>query len=378
VSATDTQPETEEGGTTLFRGAEYAGQWRLMWWRFRRHRIALASLVVLGVIYVVALFAEFVAPVAPDAVSVRHTYAPPQQVRLFLPDGSFQPHVLEYRVRIDRQAARRVFEPDESRPVKLRFLAPAEPYRLLGIIPMQTRLFGPAEPGQPFYLLGADRLGRDMLSRIIHGARVSMSIGLVGVGVSLLLGVILGGASGYYGGTTDDIIQRLIEFLRSIPSIPLWMGLAAAVPQDWSPLTVYFLITVMVSLIGWTDLGRQVRGLLMAIKREDFVLAARLDGASDRRIVLRHMVPAFTSHIIATVTLAIPTMILVETSLSFLGIGLKPPVVSWGVLLQEAQSINTVATAPWLMWPGAAVVVAVLAFNFLGDGLRDAADPYAS
>lgn len=377
MSTTQAEAEPDDGGVSQFRGAEYAGQWRLMWWRFRRHRVAVASLVVLSVIYLGAVLAEFVAPVVPDAVSVRHTYAPPQSLRLFLPDGTFQPHVLDYRVTIDRVAARRVFVPDETRPIPVGFLAPAEPYLLLGVVPMSVRLFGPAEAGRPFYLLGADRLGRDVLSRTIHGARVSMSIGLVGVALSLVLGVILGGVSGYYGGTTDDVIQRLIEFLRSIPSIPLWMGLAAAVPQDWSPLTVYFLITLMVSLIGWTDLGRQVRGLLMAIKREDFVHAARLDGASDGRIVLRHMVPAFTSHIIATVTLAIPTMILVETSLSFLGIGLKPPVVSWGVLLQEAQNINTVATAPWLMWPGAAVVVAVLAFNFLGDGLRDAADPYA-
>jgi peptide/nickel transport system permease protein len=242
---------------------------------------------------------------------------------------------------------------------------------------METKLFGPKKKGDPFYLLGADRLGRDLLSRIIHGARVSMSIGLVGVFMSLFAGILFGGISGYYGGLIDDMIQRTIEFLKAIPKIPLWMGLAAAIPHYWSPLAVYFLITVIISLIGWTNLARQVRGRFLSMKTEDFVMAARLDGAGEVRIILRHMVPSFTSHIIASLTLAVPTMILAETSLSFLGIGLRPPVVSWGVLLQEAQNIRAVATAPWLLLPGLAVVIAVLSFNFLGDGMRDAADPYS-
>jgi peptide/nickel transport system permease protein len=247
----------------------------------------------------------------------------------------------------------------------------------MGFIPMRHKLFGPVQKGEPVYVLGADRLGRDMLSRILEGARISMSIGLLGVFVSLCLGVLLGGISGYYGGAIDTAIQRFIEFIRAVPTIPLWMGLAAAIPQRWDPLVVYFIITVLVSLVGWTGLAREVRGRFLSIKNEDFVNAARLDNASEMRIILRHMAPSFGSHIIATLTLAIPAMILAETSLSFLGIGLRPPVVSWGVMLQEAQNVNAVANAPWLLFPGAAVVLAVLSLNFFGDGLRDAADPYS-
>jgi len=239
-------------------------------------------------------------------------------------------------------------------------------------------VIGTLQPGAPFYLLGADRLGRDLLSRLIHGARVSMSIGLVGVAVSLVLGTVLGGVSGYYGGWVDRLVQRSIEFIKAMPTIPLWMALAAAIPQYWSPLGVYFVITVIVSLIGWTSLAREVRGRFMSMRTEDFVAAAKLDGAGEMRIILRHMAPSFLSHLVATLALAIPAMILAETALSFLGIGLRPPVVSWGVLLQDAQNVRAVATAPWLLWPAAAVVVAVLSLNFLGDGLRDAADPYAS
>lgn len=357
-----------------------AGQWRLMWWKFRRHRMAMASGVVILGIYLVALFAEFLAPVDPNATSVQHTYAPPQSIGLILRDAGgwrLRPHVAGYKVEVDPVAIRRVFTRDAAVVIPIGFLVRSEPYRLFGAIPMTRKFIGPLEAGQPFYLLGADRLGRDMLSRIIHGARVSMTIGLVGVAVSLFLGVLLGGVSGYFGGLIDDAIQRLIELLKSIPTIPLWMGLAAGIPAGWSPLTVYFVITVLISLIGWTALAREVRGRFLSMKSEDFVAAAKLDRASELRIILRHMAPSFISHIIATLTLAIPAMILAETALSFLGIGLRPPVVSWGVLLQDAQNVRAVSTAPWLLTPGAAVVAAVLALNFFGDGLRDAADPYS-
>ena len=364
------------------RRRSYASQWQLMWWRFRRHKLAVASGWIVLAIYLVALFAEFLAPLPPNKTSVRHTYAPPQAIGLFVEtkDGgtAFTPHVNGYTVEIDPVAIRRVFVTDESKVIPVGFFVKSEPYRLFDLIPMETKLIGPVEKGEPFYLLGADRLGRDMLSRIIHGARVSMSIGLVGVAVSLFVGVLLGGISGYYGGLIDDAIQRTIEFLKAIPTIPLWMGLAAAIPKTWTPLTVYFLITVLISLIGWTSLAREVRGRFLSMKTEDFVAAAKLDGAGEVRIILRHMAPSFLSHIIATLTLAIPAMILAETALSFLGIGLRPPVVSWGVLLQEAQNIRAVATAPWLLFPGLAVVVAVLSLNFLGDGMRDAADPYTT
>lgn len=355
-------------------------QWVLMRRRFMRHRVAVASLAVVGLLYLIALFAEFIAPVDPEMGRARYTYAPPQAIHLFYRnaegDLSWRPHVLDYRVTIEPEAMRRVFEPDPAKPIDLRLFPRVEPYEMLGFIPMERKLFGPVESGKPLYLFGADRLGRDMFSRTVHGARVSLSIGLLGVVASLVLGVLIGGISGYMGGRVDGFVQRLIDVIRSLPTIPLWLGLAAAVPREWGALTTYFVITLLLSLIGWTELARVVRGRFLTLKSEDYVTAALLDGCSKLRVILRHMLPAFASHVIATATLAVPAMILAETALSFLGLGLQAPIVSWGVLLQEAQNIRSVAAAPWLFIPGAAVVVAVLAMNFLGDGMRDAADPY--
>lgn len=362
------------------RSVAVAGQWTLAWWKFRRHKLALISGVVVILIYLVAAFAPFLAPFSTERFAAQYTYAPPQPLGLWYqaPDGTeqFGLHVNGFKVAIDKASLRRTFVVDETKVYPVAFFVKGDPYYLFGLIPMERRLIGPVNPKDPMYLLGADRLGRDLLSRLIFGTQISMSIGLVGVTLSLVLGVFLGGVSGYYGGAIDNIVQRMIDFLRSIPTIPLWMGLAAAIPLTWSPLLVYFMITVILSLVGWTGLARVVRGRFISLKTEDFVTAARLDGVSETGIIMRHMVPSFMSHIIASVTLAIPMMILSETALSFLGIGLRPPIVSWGVLLQEAQNIRSVATAPWLLWPGAAVVVSVLALNFLGDGLRDAADPY--
>lgn len=358
-----------------------ASAWRLFWLRFRRHRIAVASLwIVLG-LYGVAAFAEFLAPHPPDRTMGRYTYAPPQPFGLFWTDPAtgetrFRPHVAGYRVEMDRVALRRSFVPDPTRPVDVGFLVRTDPYLLWGVVPFEHRLVGPVDPSQPFFLLGADRLGRDVLSRTIHGTRISLSVGLIGVALSLMLGIAIGGIAGYMGGLVDAAVQRVSDVLRSLPTIPLWLGLAAALPRDWSPLTVYLAITVLLSLVGWIELARVVRGRFLALRGEDFVLAARIEGMHPARIVLRHMVPSVTSHVIATATLAVPAMILAETALSFLGLGLQPPMVSWGVLLQEAQNIRSVAAAPWLFVPGGAVVVAVLCMNFLGDGLRDAADPY--
>ncbi|MBA2665966.1 MAG: ABC transporter permease [Trueperaceae bacterium] len=372
-----------EGGAADGVAAEakiaVAGQWQLMWWKFRKHKLAMIGGIVTLMLYLVAAFAEVIAPFPADQYAARYTYAPPQPIGFVVETEAgrrFQPHVVGLTSQLDARTLRRTFVADPDEIVPIAFFVRGVPYKLWGLIPMERRLIGPVEGGQAMYLLGADRLGRDVLSRIVHGTRISMSIGLVGVALSLLLGIVLGGISGYYGGWLDNLIQRTIEFIRSIPAIPLWMGLAAAIPLTWPPLRVYFMITVILSLIGWTGLARVVRGRFLSLKTEDFVTAARLDGASEMRIIGRHMVPSFMSHIIATVTLAIPTMILSETALSFLGIGLRPPVVSWGVLLQEAQNIRALATAPWLLWPGMAVVIAVLSLNFLGDGLRDAADPY--
>jgi peptide/nickel transport system permease protein len=357
-----------------------APQWRLIWWKFRKHRLAMVGGVITILIYLVAIFAEFLAPFTTDAYAAKYTYAPPQTLHFFHQTSNglqFQPYVNGYKVAIDYNAGRRTFEvdPDVEYPVGL-FVQGAS-YKLLGLIETNVHLIGPIDKSHPMYLFGADHLGRDVFSRAIYGTRISVTIGLVGVALSLIIGILLGGISGYFGGWIDNVIQRLIEFLQAIPSIPLWMALAAAIPKDVSPLTVYFFITVILSVIGWTGLARVVRGKFYALKTEDFVKAARLDGCSSLRIIFRHMVPSFLSHIIAVVTLAIPGMILAETALSFLGIGLREPIVSWGVLLQEAQNIRAISTAPWLLWPGIAVVITVLSLNFLGDGLRDAADPYA-
>ncbi|MDB5563320.1 MAG: peptide transporter permease, partial [Hyphomicrobiales bacterium] len=341
VPAVQAEPEYKE---------QVAGQWQLIWWRFRRNKVALFAGAVVILIYLVAIFAEFLAPFSADYYNGRYTYAQPQQLHLFQTDATgfhLAPHVDGFTSKTDPVSFRRSFVADPTKIVPVAFFAKGQPYNLFGLIPMDIHLVAPVNASDPMYLFGADRLGRDVLSRTIHGTRVSMSIGLIGVTLSLILGIILGGISGFIGGAVDNLIQRLIEFLHSIPTIPLWMGLAAAIPQSWSALQVYFAITIILSLIGWTGLAREVRGKFMALKHEDFVIAARLDGLGNIAIIRKHLVPSFLSHIVASVTLAIPAMILAETSLSFIGIGLKPPVVSWGVLLQEAQNIRSVATAPW-------------------------------
>ena len=358
---------------------QLASQWQLMWWRFRKHKLALVSGIVIILVYLVAAFVEFLAPFPPDRMISQLAYAPPQRLHLWEKTDAglkFGLHVYGYAFKIDALSLERTFTADKAQKIAVRFFVKGAPYRLWGQIPSDRHLIGPVDPQAPMYLLGADRLGRDLFSRIIYGTRVSMTIGLVGVTLSLVLGVLLGGVSGYYGGLVDLLIQRVMEILRSMPTIPLWMGLAAAIPAYWSPLLVYFMITIILSVIGWTWLAQAVRGKFYSLKTEDFVIAAKLDGCSELQVILSHMVPSFTSHIIATLTLAIPQMIIAETALSFLGIGLRPPVVSWGVLLREAQNVRVLATSPWLFLPGAAVIVAVLALNFLGDGIRDAADPY--
>ncbi|WP_418591866.1 ABC transporter permease [Ponticoccus sp. (in: a-proteobacteria)] len=356
-----------------------ASQAQLTWWAFRRHKLAMAGLWVIGLLYLLSLFAEFVAPADPTRQNRRAIYHPPQMIHFIdsTEDGTrIRPYVWKMDRQRDPQSLKITYVQTEEK-IYLTLFGKGEDYKFWGLWNAQRHLFATVEPREKFFLFGADRLGRDMFSRVIYGTRISMSIGLVGVAISLVLGIALGGLSGYYGGRVDMVIQRLIEFVLSLPTIPIWLALAAALPPSWPIYQQYFVITLIVSLVGWTELGRVVRGRFLAMKNDDFVIAARLDGASERRIIFRHMLPSLTSHIIASLTLAIPLMILAETGLSFLGLGLQPPAISWGVLLKEAQNIVSISQAPWLFIPGGFVVIAVLAFNFLGDGMRDAADPYA-
>ena len=353
----------------------FASQWQLMWRRFKRHKLAMLSLVVLAIIYLVAMFAEFFAPYSPWEYNREYVHMPPQRIRIVGEDGLQRPFVYGYDQ--ERHPVTRQFQytvnTDERFPLRF-FVRSGEPYRLFGLIETDIRLFG-VEEGYVF-LLGADPIGRDLLSRIIHGARVSTTIGIAGEAVALLLGLLIGGLCGYFGGFIDDLGQRAIEFVRSIPEIPLWMGLAAAVPRDWSVVQTYFAITLVLSFIGWSGIAREVRSKFLSLREEDFIMSAHMVGCKTGRVIRRHMIPSFMSHIIASATIAIPGMIIGETALSFLGLGMRPPAISWGVLLTAAQNIRTVALAPWLLLPGAAVIVTCLAFCFLGDGLRDAADPY--
>ncbi len=348
-----------------------------MWWRFRRHKLAIVGSVVVVLFYIIVLLADFLAYASPTTSEAQRSLLPPQRIH-WVDRGQIRPYVYGFTGRRDPVTLKRVYTLDPTRKIPVHFFAHGFAYRLLALIPTDRHLIGVegANPEETLILLGTDEQGRDLWSRLMYATRTSLTIVLAGVTISLFLGVLLGGISGFYGGGVDTAIQRVIEILRSIPTIPLWLGLAAALPNDWTVVQVYFAITLIISLIGWTELARVVRGRFLSLREEDFVMAAELAGSSQARIILSHMVPSFLSHIIAATTLALPAMIISETSLSFLGLGLRPPAVSWGVLLQQAQNVQALAISPWLLLPAIPVITVILAFNFTGDGLRDAADPY--
>lgn len=368
--------QTEEESAASKR-ISIATQWQLMWWRFQKHRMAMLSAIIILLFYVVVIFADFFAYTDPTKDNANLLLLTPQPIHWY--DGDkFSPHVFAVTGKRDPKTFKKVYKPDPKQKVAVKFFAEGYEYKILGFIPTNRHWIGVegAKVEESLFLLGTDNLGRDVFSRLMVATRLSLTIGLAGVALSLFLGIFLGGISGLYGGMVDNIIQRFIEIVRSVPTIPLWMALAAAVPSDWPIERVYFVIVLILGVIGWTTLARVVRGRFLSLRNEDFVTAADLAGASQWRIIFRHMVPSFLSHIIAATSLALPAMIIAETSLSFLGLGLRPPAISWGVLLKDAQNIQAVALSPWLLLPAVPVIVAVLAFNFLGDGLRDAADPY--
>ena len=356
----------------------FASQRQLVWHAFKKHRLALLAVFLLVALYLLSIFADFVVPYAPLERLKNFNDTPPTTIRLINEQGRLvRPFVYQTTRELNRATFKYEYAEDRSQPHPIRFFVRTEEFKLLGLIPMNVKLFGLEDRSVPLFLFGSDRLGRDVFSRIFFAGRISLFIGFGGVILTFILGSIRGGISGYYGGIVDEAIQRLIEVLISIPDIPIWIALSAALPRDCGTHNIYFAITVILAIRGWTGLARVVRGKIISLREEEFALAAKAAGATDHRIIFRHLLPAFVSYLIVHVTLAIPQMILGETALSFLGLGIRPPAVSWGTLLQDAQDVTVLANLPWLLIPAAFVVVAILLFNFIGDGLRDAADPYA-
>jgi peptide/nickel transport system permease protein len=381
IEAADVAPRPAPPQSGAAKDAENryytASQFQLMWWKFKKHRLALIGVALLAIFAFIALFAEFLSPYTPGARTPNYLFGGPQVLHFIDAEGKFhlRPFTYALSAAMDPETFLLEVKEDTSEPWPVYFFVKGEPYKMWGLIESDIHLFG-VEEGH-LHLLGTDQLGRDILSRLFHATRTSLTIGLVGLFISFFLGLIIGGISGFFGGTVDDVIQRFIEFIRSIPTLPLWMALAAALPREWSPQRVYFTITILLGLLGWTHLARRVRGKLLSLREEDFVVAARIAGSSDARIIARHLLPSFLSYIIVDLSISFPYMILAETSLSFIGLGLRAPVISWGVLLQDAQNIQAIALYPWLFTPVAFVIVSVMAFSFVGDGMRDAADPYS-
>jgi len=357
---------------------EVASQWKLMWWKFKKHKLAMVAAPILILLYVSAAFADFISPHLPNERFTAYKYCRPSILHWIDQEGKFGLHVYNMKPQTDPDTFRVTFHEDFSEKYPVRLFVRGQQYKLIGLFKTSIHLIGIEDPdnNRPFYLMGTDKMGRDLFTRVLYGSRISLSFGFVSLALSFTIGLLLGGTAGYLGGIIDTVIMRAIDLIVCIPQIPLWMSLAAALPREWPPLRIYLGMVIVMSFIGWAHLGRVTRGKILSLREEDFTMAARLNGASHLRIIVRHMIPSFMSYIIVAATATIPSSILGETSLSFLGLGLQPPVVSWGVLLQDSQKLETLAYNVWQLWPAAFIIVTVLTFNFMGDGLRDAADPY--
>lgn len=352
-----------------------APAWRLMWRSFRRHKLALICGIFLLISYLILPIAGFIAPYTPNERSADYLYAPPQSINLWHEGAFIGPYVYPITAEADLENYRWTYTTDETTPLPLRFFCEGEGYKLFGLIPSDTHLFCAPEDASLF-LWGSDRLGRDVFSRILYGAQLSLTVGLIGITVSFALGITFGAMAGYFGGRIDWFLNRVIEILRSLPELPLWLALSAAVPSNWGPVAVFFVISIILGILDWPGLARSVRAKFLSLREEEYVKAAEMMGAKPGRVIRRHLLPNFMSHLIASATLSIPAMILGETSLSYLGLGLRAPAVSWGVMLNDAQNLASIEIYWWTAIPMLPIIVVVLAFNFLGDGLRASLDPY--